>query len=54
MDNNIIFDEKSIEYIIRNKCDRHGNLKYMVVIKDLVIKTAVDSTGKLKANWHIK
>jgi hypothetical protein len=54
MDNNIIFDEKSIEYIIRNRCDKVGQLKYMDVIKDMVIKTEPDRTGQLVARWHMK
>lgn len=37
MDNNIVFDERSIEYIIRNRCDRFGNLKYLQLIKEIVI-----------------
>jgi hypothetical protein len=47
MDNNILLDEVSIDYIIKNRCDRYGMLRYMNVIKDLVVKTQVNTTGIL-------
>lgn len=51
MDNNIVFDERSIEYIIRRRCDAAGSLKYMDVIKDMVIRTKFDQVGKLIWTW---
>ena len=54
MDNNIIFDEKSIEYIIKNKCDKLGQLNYMQVLKDLVIKTETETSGKLISKWSMR
>lgn len=53
-DNNIFFDERSTNYIVQKRCDGNGLLKYLEIIKDMVIKTYPDYTGTLMAQWHIK
>jgi hypothetical protein len=53
-DNNIVLDEPSIDYIIKSKCDKQGQLAYLQLIKDLAIKTQIDCTGTLIAKWQIK
>ena len=54
MDNNITLDERSIDYIIRRRCDHAGCLKYLDVIKDMVIRTKLDQGGKLIWTWQMK
>lgn len=42
MDNGIIFDEQSTALIINQLCDNSGNLHYMKLIRDMVIRTNVN------------
>lgn len=53
-DNNISFDQKSLEYMIRNFCNKQGHLQYARVIKDMMIKTDTNQAGILTATWHLK
>ena len=54
-DNDIVFDEPTMEYLIKQRCDFLGNVKYLNLIKDLAIKTYIENqTGILKAAWYIR
>ena len=53
-DNNIFFDERSNNYIVQKRCDENGLLRYLDIVKDMVIKTYPDYTGTLMAQWHMK
>lgn len=37
-DNNIFFDEISTNYIVQKRCDELGQLKYIDLIRDMVIR----------------
>lgn len=53
-DNNIFFDDRSTNYIVQKRCDENGLLRYIDIVKDMVIKTYPDYTGTLIAQWHMK
>jgi hypothetical protein len=54
-DNDITFDEQTMDYLVRHRCDFLGNVKYLTLIKDLTVKTHIEQqTGILKAKWFIK
>lgn len=48
------FDEPTIEYISKHRCDAQGNVNYRRLAADMVIKTYIDFTGCIKLQWHIK
>jgi hypothetical protein len=50
-----VLDEKSLEFIIRKMCDKLGSLRYMNVIKNLVIITKQDeNSGLISTKWLIR
>lgn len=42
------FDESTIEYITKHRCDPQGNVNYRRLAADMVIKTYIDFTGCIK------
>lgn len=53
-DHNIELESRSLQYIMKNRCDKEGCLDYQKLIKDLVIRQITDVTGKEIYKWHIK
>jgi len=50
-----VLDEKSLDLIIRKMCDKLGSLRYMNVVKNLVIITKQDEkSGLISTNWLIR
>lgn len=54
VDQSINFDERTIQYIIENRCNHDGNVNYNSLAKDMIIKTYIDFTGSIILQWHIK
>ena len=53
-DHNIELEARSLAYIMKNRCDNEGKLDYSALIRDLVIRSITDVTGKEIYRWHIK
>lgn len=52
VDQDINFDEKSID-LIKRKSDSNGEVNYMRVISDMVIRSTIAFTGTIKLQWHL-
>ena len=53
-DNDIELEQRSLSYILKTRCDSTGNINYLKLIKDLVLRNIIDITGKQVYRWHVK
>lgn len=53
IDQSIGFDEETIKYIIERRCDR-GELNYVQLVADMILRTYIDCTGSILLQWHVR